>query len=108
MGFATFINNVGKVIGRTAQVGKAIGGFIARNHQHIAPLAHGLAMASGHEGLQRVTGAGLALSQGVQMGKSLTQAAGDVLRQRIQAYRDRVAPAQPPPNYAGMGFQNTG
>lgn len=100
MGLASFFSKVGKVLGRAAQVGKAIGGFVARNHQHIAPLAHGLAVASGHQGLQKVTGAGLALSQGVQMGKPLVQAAGDLVKQRMQAYRDRVSPAYPSPTAA--------
>lgn len=100
MGLSGFFNKVTKVLGRAAQVGKSIGGFVARNHQYIAPIAHGLAMASGHQGLQRVTGAGLALSQGLQMGKSLPQAAGDMLKQRMQAYRDRVSPSYPSPTAA--------
>lgn len=63
MGFFSALSKIGKVMGRTVEVGKRIGGFIARHHQHIAPLAQGLAVASGNATAQKITGLGLAASQ---------------------------------------------
>ena len=51
------------VIGKVGHVAKKVGSFVAQNHQHLAPLAHGLAMASGNETTQKITGAMLAGSQ---------------------------------------------
>ena len=49
--------------GETASpVVRSVANFVGNHHHHIAPLAHGLAVASGHEGLQKATGLGLALS----------------------------------------------
>lgn len=50
-----------------APVVRNLAGFVASHHHHIAPLLHGAAVASGHEGLQKVTGLGLALSNAASM-----------------------------------------
>lgn len=83
--FGGLLRGAQKVIGKTVEVGKRIGGFIARHHQHIAPLAHGLAVASGNETAQRVTGLALAASQAASMG------AGNYVGQRIADMRARHA-----------------
>lgn len=59
-----------KTIGKYAT---PIAKFIGKYHHHIAPVAHGLAMASGHEGLQKITGAALALSNMASMRQGLNQ-----------------------------------
>ena len=114
MGLFSAIAKVGKVIGKTVEVGKRIGGFIAKHHQTLAPLAHGLAMASGNAvgayGLhgdvnpQRITGAGLAASQAASVGKPVLSAVGDyahkVVSDRIAAMRaHHAAPPRPPPGH---------
>jgi len=64
MGIFNTVANVARhVVGKVGHYAKKIGHFIAQNHQHIAPLAHGLAMASGNETAQKITGAMLAGSQ---------------------------------------------
>lgn len=85
-------NFVRKVLGKIAPVVKGIGNFVRKNHQYIAPLAMGLAEASGSDTLKKVAGVGMAASQMASMG------AGNYLSSRIAEYRNRVAPpAQPPP-----------
>lgn len=62
--------NIGSTLrrfGDTApRVIRNMGHFVANHHQHIAPLAHGLAVATNApEPIQRATGMGLALSNAV-------------------------------------------
>jgi hypothetical protein len=82
MGFFGFLGKVGKVIGKTIEVGKRVGGFIAKHHQTLAPLAHGLAVASGHEGLQKVTGLGLAASKTLALRQNLDRVNAQAAEQR--------------------------
>jgi len=57
------VGNVLRRFGETAApVVRSIGRFVAQHHTHLAPLAHGLAVASGNENLQKLTGLGLAVS----------------------------------------------
>lgn len=72
---------LGRIVGHIAHGIKTVGRyvspiarFVGQYHHHIAPVAHGLAMASGHEGLQKVTGAALALSNMASMRQGLNQA----------------------------------
>jgi len=61
------MNKPHKTFGQYGKPLRTFGQFVLDNHQHIAPLAHGLAVISGNETAQKITGAGLALSQGVQL-----------------------------------------
>ena len=104
MGLFSAIAKVGKVIGKTVEVGKRIGGFIAKHHQTLAPLAHCLAVASGNATAQKITGAGLAASQAATMGKPVLGALGDAAHKavsdRIAAMRAKhAAPPRPPPDH---------
>jgi hypothetical protein len=57
----------GQVLRRLGDFGatavRKVGAFVAENHHHLAPAIHGLAMASGNERAQRITGGLLAGSQ---------------------------------------------
>jgi hypothetical protein len=104
MGFLGFLGKVGKVIGKTIEVGKRVGGFIAKHHQTLAPLAHGLAVASGSQTAQKITGLGLAASQAATMGKPVLSAVGNAIHQqvsdKIAAMRaHHAAPPRPPPSH---------
>jgi hypothetical protein len=60
------VKTIGKYVNPVAK-------FIGKYHQPITQLGHALAMASGHEGLQRVTGAMLAFSNMAAMRQNLNQ-----------------------------------
>jgi hypothetical protein len=47
---------------KLGQIGYNVGKFAVQNHQHIAPILHGVAMASGNQTAQKITGGLLALS----------------------------------------------
>ena len=81
---------LGRIVGNIAHGIKTIGKyvspvakFIGKYHQHLAPVAHGLAMASGHEGLQKVTGAALALSNMASMRQNLDKS-NNMVRNEMQ------------------------
>jgi hypothetical protein len=68
-----FLSRVGqgalKVVGslkepirKLGQIGYNVGKFAVQNHEHISPLLHGVAMASGNQTAQKITGGLLALS----------------------------------------------
>jgi hypothetical protein len=76
------INRVGsgivKVVGamrepvrRLGQVGYAIGKFAVDNHATLAPLLHGVAVASGNQTAQKISGGLLALSKTATMRQNL-------------------------------------
>lgn len=74
MGFLSNVfSTIGKGIAKVAPIAKKIGSFVARNHQHIAPLAHGLAVASGNQTAQKITGAGLGISNMIGMRQGLNK-----------------------------------
>lgn len=58
---------------RIGQVGLKVGRFALQNHQYIAPLLHGVSMASGNETAQKITGGLLSLSNMASMRKNLNQ-----------------------------------
>lgn len=69
-----FLSRVGKgamkVLGsfkepvkRLGQIGYNVGKFAVQNHSTLAPLLHGVAMASGNENAQKITGGLLSLSK---------------------------------------------
>lgn len=55
------------------QIGLSAGKFAIQNHQHIAPLLHGVAMASGNQTAQKITGGLLSLSQMATMRQKLNE-----------------------------------
>lgn len=63
---------------RLGQVGYNVGKFALQNHAHIAPLLHGVAMASGNERAKKITGGLMSLSQMA------------TLRQNLNASNDRA------------------
>ena len=56
------------------QFGIQAGKFALQNHQHITPLLHGVAMASGDSTAQKIKGGLLSLSQMATMKQGLNQA----------------------------------
>lgn len=56
---------------RLGQIGYNVGKFAVQNHATLAPLLHGVAMASGNETAQKVTGGLLALSKTATMKQNL-------------------------------------
>lgn len=60
------IKTIGKYVAPVAR-------FIGKYHQPLSQVAHGLAVASGHEGLQKVTGGLMAVSQMASMRQNLNQ-----------------------------------
>jgi hypothetical protein len=82
MGFFGFLGKVGKVIGKTIEVGKRVGGFLARHHQTLAPLAHGLAVASGNETPAKITGLGQAASKTLALRQNLDKVNAQAAQQR--------------------------
>jgi hypothetical protein len=72
-GIRKVIGSVGQPLRRLGEVAGHVGRFVADHHQHIAPLAHGLAMASGHQGAQQLTGAALAVSNMVSTRQALNR-----------------------------------
>ena len=65
-GIAHSVKTVGKYVAPVAK-------FIGRYHQPLTQVAHGLAMASGHEGIQKVTGGLLAVSNMAAVRQGLNQ-----------------------------------
>ena len=61
--FGTIGRIAKKVVGHIIPALKKVGSFVANNHQHIAPLAHNLALASGNATAADFTGAALKASQ---------------------------------------------
>ncbi len=77
-----FIKSVGKGVMKTVgalkeplrrigQVGYAVGKYAIDNHATLAPLIHSVAMASGNQTAQKVSGGLLALSQSATLRKNL-------------------------------------
>lgn len=58
---------------KIGQVGLKVGRFALQNHQYIAPLLHGVSMASGNETAQKISGGLLAMSQMASMRQGLNQ-----------------------------------
>lgn len=58
---------------RIGEIGLKVGRFGLANHQHITPLLHSVAMASGNTDAQKISGGLLALSQMASMRKNLNQ-----------------------------------
>jgi hypothetical protein len=56
---------------RLGQVGYNVGRFAVQNHATLAPLIHGVAMASGNQTAQKITGGLLALSKTATMRQNL-------------------------------------
>ena len=86
--FNRIITKTLHVIGKVGHAVKKVGSFVAAHHQHLAPIAHGLAVASGNEMAQKITGAMLAGSQ-------LATAAQNHVTQRIDAMRAQHASSAP-------------
>jgi hypothetical protein len=66
-----FFSTVKKVIGTVVPIVKKVGSFVAKYHSPITQLAHGAAMASGNQKLQKVTGGIMAASQMATMRQGL-------------------------------------
>ena len=58
-------------IRRIGQVGLNVGKWVVNNHATLAPLIHGVAMASGNQTAQKISGGLLALSQSATLRKNL-------------------------------------
>lgn len=56
---------------RLGQVGYAVGKFAVQNHATLAPLLHGVAVASGNETAQKITGGIMALSKTASLRQNL-------------------------------------
>jgi hypothetical protein len=56
---------------KIGQIGYKVGKFAVDNHQYLAPLIHGVAMASGNETAQKITGGILALSKTASLRQNL-------------------------------------
>jgi hypothetical protein len=72
-----------KAIGQVGNVAKTIGSFVATHHRPLSQLAHGVAMMSGNETAQKVTGGLMALS-----GMATTRQNLNAHNQAYQAARD--------------------
>jgi hypothetical protein len=72
-----------KAIGQVGNVAKTIGSFVATHHRPLSQLAHGVAMMSGNENAQKVTGGLMALSGMVTTRQNL-----NAHNQAYQAARD--------------------
>lgn len=72
-GIRKVIGSVGAPLRRLGEVAGHVGSFIANHHQHITPLAHGLAVASGNDTAQKLTGAALAVSNMVSTKQALNR-----------------------------------
>lgn len=66
-------NAVKRGVGQFGDVVKRVGSFVAEHHKPITQLAHGIAMASGNETAQKLTGMGLALSNIASMRQGLNK-----------------------------------
>lgn len=88
---------VKKVLSKVVPVVKGIGSFVAKNHGAITGLAHGIAMASGNETAQKVTGAGVALSKMATLGMQ-NNAFRDGFRDVVNYAKSQNRPPIPPPS----------
>lgn len=61
-GIAKTVGALREPVRRLGQIGYSVGKFALQNHETLAPLLHGVAMASGNQTAQKVTGGLLALS----------------------------------------------
>jgi len=66
-------------IRKIGQIGYNVGRFAVQNHATLAPLIHGVAMASGNQTAQKISGGLLAASKAVTM------------RQNLNAQNEKVA-----------------
>lgn len=80
-------------IRRLGQIGYNVGKFAVQNHATLVPLLHGVAMASGHEGAQKVTGGLLALSKTAS------------LRQNLNASNDKIRAEMGKGGYGSYNLQ---
>ena len=62
---------VAPAVKRLGQIGYSVGKFAIQHHEQLAPLLHGMAMMSGNEGLQKLTGMGVAASKMATMRQQL-------------------------------------
>lgn len=56
---------------RLGQIGYNVGKFAVQNHATLAPLLHGVAMASGNQNAQKITGGLLSLSKMASLRQNL-------------------------------------
>lgn len=56
---------------KIGQIGYKVGKFAVQNHETLAPLLHGLAMASGNQNAQKITGGLLSLSKMASLRQNL-------------------------------------
>lgn len=67
------IGSLKEPVKKLGQVGYNVGKFAVQNHATLAPLLHGVAMASGNQSAQKITGGLLSLSQMAQTRQKLNE-----------------------------------